>query len=97
MSDSATRGTVFHQAPLSMDSPGKRIGVGSHAFLQGILPTQGLNLQLLYLFALAGRFFTTRATWEAPHSQRPGLNPWSLTKILQTGQCRQKKKGGKVL
>ena len=25
------------------DSPGKNTGVGSHAFLQGIFPTQGLN------------------------------------------------------
>ena len=33
MSDSAALGTVFHQAPLSMDSPGKHTGVGSHAFL----------------------------------------------------------------
>ena len=75
MSDSATQGTVFHQAPLSMDSPGKRTGVGSHAFLQGILPTQGLNLQLLYLFALAGRFFTTRATWEPLGREGVQLHP----------------------
>ena len=25
------------------DSPGKKTGVGCHALLQGILPTQGLN------------------------------------------------------
>ena len=25
------------------DSPGKNTGVGCHAFLQGIFPTQGLN------------------------------------------------------
>ena len=30
------------------DSPGKNIGVGCHACLQGILPTQGLNLGLLH-------------------------------------------------
>ena len=28
------------------DSPGKNTGVGSFSFLQGILPTQGLNLGL---------------------------------------------------
>ena len=28
------------------DSPGKNTGVGCHAFLQGILPTQGLNPDL---------------------------------------------------
>ena len=31
------------------DSPGKNTGVGRHALLQGILPTQGLNLHLLCL------------------------------------------------
>ena len=31
------------------DSPGKNIGVGGHALLQGIFPTQGLNLHLLCL------------------------------------------------
>ena len=32
--------TVAHQAPLSWDSPGKNTGVGCHALLQGIFPTQ---------------------------------------------------------
>ena len=31
------------QAPLSVKFPGKNIGEGSHAFLQGIFPTQGSN------------------------------------------------------
>ena len=30
------------------DSPGKNTGVGCHAFLQGIFPTQGLNIGLLH-------------------------------------------------
>ena len=38
-----------HQAPLSMDSPGKNIKVGCHALLQGIFPTQGSNPHLLCL------------------------------------------------
>ena len=33
----------------SRDSPGKNIGVGCLAFLQGIFPTQGLNPFLLHL------------------------------------------------
>ena len=45
------------------DSPGKNTGVGCHALLQGIFPTQGLNLCLTSP-ALAGEFFTTCATWE---------------------------------
>ena len=31
------------------DSPGKNTGVGCHVLLQGIFPTQGLNLRLLHL------------------------------------------------
>ena len=38
---------VAHQAPLSMGLSGKNTGVGCRA-LQGIFPTQGLNLCLLY-------------------------------------------------
>ena len=40
--------TVAPQALLSMDSPGKNTGVGSHSFFQGIFPTQGLNPSLLH-------------------------------------------------
>ena len=43
----------------SWDSPGKNSGVGCHALLQGIFPTQGSNPCLLTSPALAGRFFTT--------------------------------------
>ena len=31
------------------DFPGKNTGVGCHALLQGIFPTQGMNLHLLRL------------------------------------------------
>ena len=31
------------------DFPGKNTGVGCHLLLQGIFPTQGLNLHLLHL------------------------------------------------
>ena len=37
------------QAPLSMVSPGKTTGVGCHAILHWIFPTQGSNLRLLHL------------------------------------------------
>ena len=50
----------------SGDSPGKNTGVGCHAFLQGIFPTQGSNSSLLVTLALAGGFFTTSTSWEAP-------------------------------
>ena len=39
--------TVVCLAPLSMEFPGKNIGVGCHSLLQGIFPTQRLNLGLL--------------------------------------------------
>ena len=41
--------TIAHQAPLSMGSPGKSTGEGCCALLQGIFPTQGLNLRRLGL------------------------------------------------
>ena len=52
------------------DFPGKNTGVGCHALLQGIFPTQGSNLRLLSL-ALAGESFTSSTTWEA---QKNGIN-----------------------
>ena len=39
--------TVADQAPLSMAFPRKNTGVGCHAFLQGIFPTQGSDPSLL--------------------------------------------------
>ena len=39
--------TAALQAPLPGDSPGKNTGVGCHALLQGIVPTQGSNPGLL--------------------------------------------------
>ena len=41
--------TVAHQAPLSMQLPGKNTEVSCHFLLQGILPTQGLNSYVLQL------------------------------------------------
>ena len=41
--------TAAHQAPLSTDFPGKNTGVGCHAFIEGIFPTQRSNLHLLFL------------------------------------------------
>ena len=48
--------TVAHEA-----SPGKIIGMGCHAFLQGFFP----GIEPLSLTALIGGFFTPSATWEA--------------------------------
>ena len=53
--------TVARQAPLSMVLSTKNTGVGCHALLQGIFPTQRSNSCLMSP-ALAGGFFTTSAT-----------------------------------
>ena len=58
--------TIARQAPLSMglDSPGKNIGMGGHAFLQGIFPTKGSDPCLLHW-----QTGPTSATWEAQGSR----------------------------
>ena len=49
VSDSVTPWTAAHQASsVHGDSPGKNTGVGSHALLQRIFPTWGLNSGLLH-------------------------------------------------
>ena len=61
----ATSWTVAHQAPLSVGFyREKNTGLGCHAFLQGIFPTQRSNLYLMSP-ALAGRFFTMSTNCEA--------------------------------
>ena len=46
------------------DSPSKNTGVGCHALLQRIFPTQGSNSCLLCLLQPEGGFFTTSSSWE---------------------------------
>ena len=55
--------TVAHQTPLSMDSPGKNTGVARPSSSRS--PNPGI-IRLFLSPALAGGFFTTSATWEAP-------------------------------
>ena len=57
--------TVPLQAPCPGDSPGKNTGVGCHFLLQGDLPNPGSEPVSLMSPALAGKFFTASATWEA--------------------------------
>ena len=47
---SMTQWTVAHQAPLSVDFPGKNTGLGCHALFQGSFPAQISNRSLLYLW-----------------------------------------------
>ena len=44
----ATPCTIAHQVPRPWDSPGKNSGVGCHALLLGIFPTQELNPGILH-------------------------------------------------
>ena len=47
VSDFMTLWTIACLAPCSYNSPGKNTGVGYHALLQEIFPTQGMNMGLL--------------------------------------------------
>ena len=49
----------------SWDSPGRDIGVGCHILPTGDLPHPGIESTSPKSPALAGRFFTVSATWEA--------------------------------
>ena len=46
--------------------PGKNTGMGCHTLFQGIYPTPGIKPASLAFLVLAGKFFTTSATWKAP-------------------------------
>ena len=63
------------------DPPGKNAGVGYHSLLQGVLPTQGFNPCLLMSPALAGRFFTSSAIWEAHRKLQVKGISWYVKKI----------------
>ena len=68
------------------DSLGKNSGVGCGILLQGFFPIQESSPLLLHLStALAGRFFTTRFTWEAQSSGYPftGSQPISLASSVR--------------
>ena len=56
--------TVAHRLLCPWDSPGKNTGVGAIR-LPRDLPNPGIKPASLMFPALAGRFFTTSATWEA--------------------------------
>ena len=57
---------VAHQAPLSMGFSWQEYWSGLPCHSPGNLPSQGIEPASLMSPVLAGRFFTTSATWEAP-------------------------------
>ena len=62
----ATLWTVALQAPLSMGFSRQEYWSGLPCPAPGDLPNPGIEPTSLMSPALAGRFFTTSATWEAP-------------------------------
>ena len=62
----ATLGTVARQAPLSMGFPSHEYWNGLQCPPPGDLSNPGIEPTSVASAALAGGFFTTRATWEAP-------------------------------
>ena len=62
----ATPRTVAHQAPLFMGFSRQEYWSGLPCPPPGHLPDPGIDPASLMSPALAGRFFTTVATWEAP-------------------------------
>ena len=70
------------------DSPGKNTGVGCHALLQGIFPTQGSKPGLLHcrqtLYCLSHQGFCY--TWRIPWTEEPGgLQSMGLQRVGHNG------------
>ena len=57
--------TITHQAPLSMEFFRQEYWSGLPCPPPGALPDPGIEPASLKTLALAGRLFTTNATWEA--------------------------------
>ena len=66
MSDFATLWTAAHQAPLSMGFSRQEYWSGLQCCPSGDLHDPGIKPVSLMSPVLAGGFFTTGATWEAP-------------------------------
>ena len=72
--------TVAHQAPLSMGCSWQEYWSGLPCPPPGDLPNPGIETASLMSAALAGRFFTTSASWEAPQNVVCTL-PFSLSEF----------------
>ena len=82
----ATPWTVAHQAFLSGDSPAKNTGVGCHALLQGIFPTQGSNPPLPHcrwiLYRLTPQGSPRILQWVVCPFSRRTSRPRNQTRVL---------------
>ena len=67
--------SLWHHGPYSpWDSPGQNTGVGCHALLQVIFPTQGLNSGLLHC---------SQILWRLSHQGSPRIN----TEVGESESC----------
>ena len=70
------------------DSPGKNTGVGCHALLQGIFPTQGLNLSLPHcrqiLYSLSHQGGPNTPTRRAKFEKTDNTKFWQGCGIIET-------------
>ena len=73
VSNSATRWTLAHQAPLSMGFSRQEYWNGLPCSPPEDLPDPGMETSSLTSPALAGKFFTISATWEAPGKHASSL------------------------
>ena len=78
--------TVAYQAPLSVGFSREEHWSGLPCPPLADLPDPGIEPASLRSSALAGRFFTTSATWEAQRSRGPRgqslVNPFQITSRL---------------
>ena len=91
--------TVAHQAPMSMDSPGKNAGVGCHALLWGIQQTHAYFPICPVTNSNPVLKGTTRSTWSSflLHFQlalgdasgaQPSTTLWAASKFMRLNPLR---------
>ena len=90
--------TVAHQAPLSMGSSRQEYWSGLPCPPPGDIPNLGIEPMSLMSPALAGRFFTTSATWEAQNRRvpySPSQRNSNLVWVFPEADPRQESEGKK--
>ena len=83
----ATQGTTIHQTPLSLGFSRQEYWNGLPCPSPEYLPDPGIKPTSLLSPALAGRFFTTSATWGATELPHRVLNPGEPISKPRALQC----------
>ena len=83
-----TLSTIANQIPLSMGFSRQEYWSVLPFHSPGVLPDPGIKPTSLMPPALAGGFFTTSATWEAPKkSMEPQeMSEWALHRLMHLGE-----------